>query len=116
MESLKWLVNVEPTSNGFKIIGFIEPKPGIPPTPKHLVRVIKNMREHDAHVIIISPYYSKKSAELVASKTNAVVVELAGSVGAEKGIDTYFDLFEYNIRKLIEAFQKMGIQPKAAEE
>ncbi len=100
----------------FDIVMFIEPKPGIPPTPKHLVRVIKAMKQNNIRVIIIEPYYSKKSAELVAAKTGAVVVELAGSVGAEPGIDDYFDLFEYNINKLIDAFKQAGIQPRATED
>ncbi len=100
----------------FDIVMFIEPNSGIPPTPKHLVRVIKTMKQNNIRVIIIEPYYSKKSAELVAAKTGAVVVELAGSVGAEPGIDDYFDLFEYNINKLIDAFKQAGIQPRATED
>ncbi len=100
----------------FDIIAFIEPKPGIPPTPRHLIRVIRTMKEHDVRVIIISPYYSKKSSQLVASRTGAILVELAGSVGAEPGIDTYFDLFEYNISKLIEAFKQAGIKPHPTED
>jgi len=100
----------------FDIEIFIEPKPGIPPTPKHLVRVIRTMKEKDIRVIIIEPYYSKKAAELVAAKTGAVLVELAGSVGAEPEIKDYFDLFEYNINRLIEAFQKAGIKPHASGE
>ncbi len=93
---------------GFDLVGFMEPKPGIPPTPRHLVAVIKKMKQAEVRVIIIAPYYSKKSSKLVASKTDAVVVELAGSVGAEDGIKTYFDLFEYNINKLIVALQTSG--------
>ncbi len=101
---------------GVHIVTFIEPKPGIPPTPKHLVKVIKTMRQNDAHVIIISPYYNKKSSELVASKTDGIVVELASSVGSFPEVKTYFDLFDYNIHKLIEAFQKAGYQPVSTGE
>ncbi len=101
---------------GIHIITFIEPKPGIPPTPKHLVKVIKTMRQNNARVIIISPYYNKKSSELVASKTNGMVVELASSVGSYPEVITYFDLFDYNVSKLIEAFQKTGYQPTTTGE
>ena len=93
---------------GLDIVAFIEPKPGIPPTPKHLIKVIKTMRLQNVRVVIISPYYSKKSSQLVASKTNAVVVELATSVGAYPEIRTYFDLFDYNIKRLVESFQRTG--------
>ena len=96
---------------GFRLVGFMEPKPGIPPAPKHLVHVINTMKQQDVRIIIISPYFSKKSAELVASKANALVVELATSVGGEDEVKTYFDLFEYNIDKLITMFQQAGIQP-----
>lgn len=94
---------------GLKIAGFIEPKPGIPPTPKYLVEVIKTMSEQNIKVIIISPYYSKKSSELVASKVGGEVVELASSVNAFPEVKDYFDLFDYNINKLIEAFNRTGM-------
>jgi len=91
---------------GLVIEAYIEPKPGIPPTPKHLAGLISQVQSKDIRVIIIEPYYSKKSAEIVASKTNAQIVELATSVGAEPGIQSYFDLFDYNINKLLTAFSQ----------
>ncbi len=93
---------------GLQIVGFIEPKPGIPPTPKHLVEVIKTVQEQGVKIIIISPYYSKKSSELVASKTGAKVLVLATSVEAFPGINDYFSLFDYNLEKLLQAFQESG--------
>lgn len=93
---------------GLNIVTFIEPKPGIPPTPKYLVEVIKIMTEQNVKVIIISPYYSKKSSELVASKVGGEVVEMASSVNAFPEVKDYFGLFDYNINKLIEAFQRNG--------
>ncbi len=89
---------------GIKVVAFIEPKPGIPPTPKHLVKVIRIMKERRVKVIIISPYFSRKSAELLASKTGASVIELAPSVGAFPEIQTYTDLFDYNLSRLVKAF------------
>ncbi|KAA3618782.1 MAG: zinc ABC transporter substrate-binding protein [Calditrichaeota bacterium] len=96
----------------FDLVGFIEPKPGIPPSPKHLVSVINHMKQNDIRIIIISPYFSKKSAQLIASKTSAVLIELASSVGAQAEIKSYFDLFEYNINKLIEGIKQAGIIKK----
>lgn len=93
---------------GLQIVGFIEPKPGIPPTPKHLVEVIKTMQEQNVKIIIISPYYSQKSSELVASKTGAKVLELATSVEAFPGINDYFALFDYNLGIMLQAFQESG--------
>lgn len=89
---------------GFHIVDFLEPKPGIPPTPSQLARIIGLMNRQGIKIIIISPYYQVDSAELVARKVDGKVVTLATSVGAFDGIDTYFDLFDYNIRTLKEAY------------
>ncbi|MGH7599463.1 MAG: metal ABC transporter substrate-binding protein [bacterium] len=93
---------------GFDIIAFIEPKPGIPPSPKHLAEVISKMNQVGAKVIIIEPYYSKKACELVASKTGAQVAELATAVDGLPGVKNYFDVFDYNLKKLVAAFQATG--------
>ncbi len=99
---------------GLHIVTFVEPKPGIPPTPRYLVKVIKTIASNTVPVIIISPYYSKKSSKLVAAKTGATLVELATSVGAYPEIKTYFDLFDYNIDKLTAAFSQKGGATNAA--
>lgn len=85
---------------GLEIVEFLEPKPGIPPTPAQLARVIGLMRERNIKVIIISPYFQPDAAELVARKTGAELVILATSVGAFEGIHTYSDLFDYNLRAI----------------
>ncbi len=99
---------------GFHIITFVEPKPGIPPSPRYLVKVIKTVINDKVPVIIISPYYSKKSSQLISSKTGATLVELATSVGAYPEIKNYFDLFDYNIDKLTSAFSQKGGATNAA--
>ena len=90
---------------GFEIVDFIEPKPGIPPTPSQLSKVIKLMNDQGIRTIIIAPYYRPDSANLVARSTNARVVTLASSVGAFKDIETYFDVFDRDVDLLVEAFQ-----------
>lgn len=93
------------TRFGLKIVDFLEPKPGIPPTPSQLAKVIGEMKSQGIKVIINSPYFQAKSADLVASKSGGVVVELATSVGAFDGIDNYYDLFDYNINKITSALK-----------
>ncbi len=93
---------------GLEIVDFIEPKPGIPPSPAHLVSVIQTMKQLNIKVIIIEPYYDDKSAQSVASRTDAVVVPIATSVDAYKDIQSYFDLFDYNINALVAAFRQKG--------
>ena len=89
---------------GFDIVQFIEPKPGIPPSPKHLVRLIKQMKKEKIKVIIMSPYFSNKPANVLADKVGGKVIKMAPSVGAFDGIDSYFDLFDFNLNNLIDAF------------
>ncbi|MBI1807261.1 MAG: zinc ABC transporter substrate-binding protein [Ignavibacteria bacterium] len=90
---------------GLKIVDFLEPKPGIPPSPNQLVKVIGEIKRENIKVIISSPYFTTESADLVARQTGAKVVVLATSVGAEEHIKTFFDLFDYNVNKLVEAFK-----------
>jgi zinc/manganese transport system substrate-binding protein len=98
---------------GVHIAGFIEPKPGIPPTPSHLVSIIRLMESDHAHVIIISPYFDPKPAKSVAARTDSEVLHLAPSVGAVEKVKSYFDLFDYDVNALVSAFQRLGV--KAAD-
>lgn len=91
---------------GLEIVDFLEPKPGIPPSPGQLAKVIAEMKRQDMKVIISSPYFTTESADLVARQTGGEVVVLATSVGAEEHIKNYFDLFEYDIRQMVEALGK----------
>lgn len=90
---------------GIDIVDFLEPKPGIPPTPSQLAKIIDLVSRDGIGVIIITPYYRPNSAQLVARETGAAVLALASSVGAFREVDTYFDVFDYNIDRLIDAFQ-----------
>lgn len=92
---------------GFEIADFVEPKPGIPPSPNHLVKLIKKMRNQNIKVIIISPYFDDKPANVVADKVNGKVVFVAPSVGAFDGVDSYFDMFDYNLKSLVDAFKSI---------
>jgi ABC-type Zn uptake system ZnuABC Zn-binding protein ZnuA len=93
---------------GFDVVAFIEPKPGIPPSPKHLAAIIDQMNQNGVKVIIVEPYYSKEPCNLVASKTGAKVVELATAVDGVPEVKSYLDVFDYNLKKLVAAFQQTG--------
>ena len=90
---------------GFEIVDFLEPKPGIPPTPSQLAKVIRLMQEDDITVIITSPYFRRDAADLVADKVGGTVVILATSVGAKPEIRSYFDLFDHNVGMLVDALR-----------
>jgi len=88
---------------GMNIVGFMEPKPGVPPSPAHLAGLIQTMKQAGAKVIIMEPFYGKKTADFVAGKTGAKVLVLAPSVGGAKGLDDYIRLMTSGIQQLAAA-------------
>ncbi|MFH1283484.1 MAG: metal ABC transporter substrate-binding protein [bacterium] len=85
---------------GLEIIGNVEPKPGLPPTPSHIRGLIENMKAKNAKVILIESYFPIKGPQLVAEKTGAKLIIVPCSVGGLPGIKNYFDVFDYIINKL----------------
>jgi zinc/manganese transport system substrate-binding protein len=88
------------TRFALQIVDFMEPKPGIPPSPSQLVKVIKEIKANSIKVIVSSPYFTTSSSEMVSQQTGAKKLTLATSVGAFPSIKDYFDLFDYNINQL----------------
>jgi ABC-type Zn uptake system ZnuABC Zn-binding protein ZnuA len=86
---------------GLVIVDFMEPKPGIPPTPTQLVKIISEVKSNAIKLIISSPYFTTSSSDVVSQQTGAKTIVLGTSVGAFDTIKDYFDLFDYNIDKLI---------------
>lgn len=93
------------TRFGLHIVDFLEPKPGIPPSPQQLVKVIGEVKSDNIKVIVTSPYFTPSSPEVVAKQTGAKVLTLATSVGAFPQIKTYYDLFDYDIQQLTDALK-----------
>ncbi|MEX2109295.1 MAG: metal ABC transporter substrate-binding protein [Gemmatimonadaceae bacterium] len=87
------------------IVGFIEPKPGVPPSPAHLAGLINTMRRTGAKVIIMEPFYARKTADFVAARTGAKVLILPPSVGAIRGVGDYISVLDYDIKQLAAAVQ-----------
>ncbi|MGD0342650.1 MAG: metal ABC transporter substrate-binding protein [Bacteroidales bacterium] len=90
---------------GLEIVDFLEPKPGIPPTPTQLVKIISEVKSNGIKVIISSPYFTTSSSDVVSKQTGAKTIVLGTSVGAFDSIKDYFDLFDYDIDKLIQGFE-----------
>jgi zinc/manganese transport system substrate-binding protein len=90
---------------GLTILDFLEPKPGIPPTPSQLVKIISEVKSNNIKVIISSPYFTTSSSDVVSGQTGAKTIILGTSVGAFDTIKNYFDLFDYNIDKLIQGIK-----------
>ena len=90
---------------GLEVEGYIEPIPGIPPTPKHTLEVIDLMKREGLKVICVEPYFDLKTPDSIGRATGAQVVVLLPSVGGEKQVADYFKLFDYDIDLLVKAFK-----------
>src|SRR5436190_3698097 len=71
---------------GLDVIGYVEPKPGIPPSPQHTIDLISEMKKVKASIILVEPYFDLKTPQSVARETGAKVLVLAPSVGSEKEV------------------------------
>jgi ABC-type Zn uptake system ZnuABC Zn-binding protein ZnuA len=90
---------------GLNVVGFVEPRPGIPPTPSHTFELSNMMKRDHVKVIMVEPYFDRKTPDSIARQTDGVVVEYMPSVGGVKEITNYFQLFDYDIALLTKAFQ-----------
>ena len=91
---------------GLNVVGYVEPRPGIPPSPQHTVELIGQMKRDAVKVIMVEPYFDLKTPNSIARDTGAAVVVLMPSVGGEKEITDYFKLFDYDIAKLKKALDE----------
>jgi zinc/manganese transport system substrate-binding protein len=89
--------------NGMNIVGFMEPKPGVPPSPSHLAGLIATIRRTGAKVIVMEPYYDRRTADFVAQRTGIQVLVLPPSVGGQRGVTDYIQLMQYDVAQLAAA-------------
>jgi zinc/manganese transport system substrate-binding protein/zinc transport system substrate-binding protein len=88
------------------LAGFIEIKPGVPPSPAHLASLLQTMREKDIAIIVRQPHEPARNTEFLARRSGAAVVVLAASVGAVPEVRDYIGLFDYNIKALAAGFSR----------
>ncbi|HET6765181.1 MAG TPA: metal ABC transporter substrate-binding protein [Longimicrobiaceae bacterium] len=93
--------------NGMNIVGFMEPKPGVPPSPSHLAGLMQTIRRTGAKVIVMEPFYDRRTADLVASRTGVKVLILPPSVGGLRGapVGDYLALMRYDVAQLAAALR-----------
>ena len=85
--------------------GSIEERPGIPPTPSHLVKLVNQMKQERIKVIVVEPWGDLKTVQRVAQEAGAQAAVLASSVGALKGTDTYINWVDSNVKMLAQALK-----------
>ncbi len=91
---------------GLDVVDYVEPRPGIPPTPSHTLEVINTMKRENIKLILVEPYFDLRTPNSIAEKTGGEVVQIMPSVGGTKEITNYFQLFDYDINLLVNAFSK----------
>ena len=85
---------------GLEEIGYVEPKPGIPPDPQHLARLIAVMKQDRAQLLLVEDFYNKSVASLVAQKAGAKMLDLPTDVGATPQVKDWFTLVETVLKAL----------------
>jgi zinc/manganese transport system substrate-binding protein len=90
---------------GLDVIGYVEPKPGIPPSPSHTLELIEEMKRQNVKVILVEPYFDLKTPQSIANQVGGKVLVLAPSVGGTKEATDYITLFDYNVNTLAAALK-----------
>src|SRR5881628_341835 len=93
------------TRFGLLEAGWVEERPGIPPSPQHLVRLVRAMRDEGVKVLIYAPWNDEKLAKRVADEAGAKTILLAQMVGGVRGADSYIGAIDYNVKALVEALR-----------
>ena len=90
---------------GLDVIGYVEPKPGIPPSPSHTLELIEEMKRQNVKVILVEPYFDLKTPQSIANQVGGKVLVLAPSVGGTKEATDYITLFDYDVNTLATALK-----------
>ena len=91
---------------GLEIVDYVEPKPGIPPSPGHVARVIRKMKQQKVKVLLAGNYYDSAKVKSVASRVGAVPVIVGLAVGGEKQMTDVFSQFDVILGRLLRGFGK----------
>ncbi len=90
---------------GLDVIGYVEPKPGIPPSPAHTIQLMATMRREGVKLLLVEPYFDEKTPNSIGRETGVPVLVLPPSVGGEKPITDYLKLFDHNVDAVLAALK-----------
>jgi zinc/manganese transport system substrate-binding protein len=96
---------------GLNVVGYVEPRPGIPPSPSHTLELIQEMNRQQIKIILMEPYFDQKTPNSIASQTGAQVLVMPPSVGGEKSVTDYLKLFDYDVNLLVTGLKRAGVKP-----
>ncbi len=90
---------------GLDVVGYVEPKPGIPPSPSHQLVLTREMKRQGIKLIIVEPYFDLRTPNAIGRDTGARVLVVPPSVGGVKEAADYIKLFDYNVTLLASALK-----------
>jgi ABC-type Zn uptake system ZnuABC Zn-binding protein ZnuA len=93
---------------GLDVVGYVEPRPGIPPSPSHTIDLIAEMKRQNVKILLVEPYFDLKTPQSIGRETGAKVLVMSPSVGGEKEITDYLKLFDYDLALLVGAIKETG--------
>jgi ABC-type Zn uptake system ZnuABC Zn-binding protein ZnuA len=93
---------------GLNVVGYVEPRPGIPPTPQHTLDLVNEMKRQNIKIVLVEPYFDLKTPNAIGRQADAQVLVLPPSVGGTKDVPDYFKLFDYDITLLVNAIKQTG--------
>jgi zinc/manganese transport system substrate-binding protein len=88
---------------GLQAAGYVEPKPGVPPSPSHTVELINLMTSRKIPVILMEPYFDERTPKSIASKSGATLLKFIPSVGGVPQAGDYISLFDYDVKLLADS-------------
>jgi zinc/manganese transport system substrate-binding protein len=91
-----------------QVIGYVEPRPGIPPSPGHTIQLIAEMKRQNVKILLVEPYFDLKTPNSIGRETGATVLVMSPSVGGVPAISDYFKLFDYDLDLLVKAIKASG--------
>ncbi len=92
--------------SGLTEAGTIEPKPGIPPSPKHVADLVRIAESADVKIVLSANFYPKKTGEQIAKSAGIPFLSLPVQVEGQKGIDSYTDLIDFIVESITSNLQK----------
>lgn len=92
------------------VIGYVEPKPGVPPSPQHTINLIKEMKARNVKILLVEPYFDLKTPNSIGRETGAHVLVMPPSTGGEKVITDYVKLFDYGVDLFVKTAREAGVR------
>lgn len=93
---------------GINIIGYVEPKPGIPPSPKHVESLIQDMRKNNVKVVLAANYFDENKVRNICDRVGAIPVIVPMYVNGAPGTENVFKLVDYWVEHLRSAFLELA--------